>query len=884
VSPQRSGVATNIRQLIVDGKSKTALDNAKEFHKEQGSAESEILLIDAYLARIQALFDQNLVIEAKSLMALVRERFPSAKERLDNLNSAASARGGDLDELLKPLNDPGLSAERRAEIEQVIQNQVTDLARLADCAVLPPEHGLRQAAAAIDQAFGVVTSGPVTDQQIALAEISHRSPLANWKLLIRAIACFYRNQDQACEEYLAAIRPESAPWRLVPAMRALLGATPGTTPEATPGAKLAAKPAADLKPAEAALKSRTSGSLDELRRALADLDHAFAHAEQPAQVFQAVRAAVRECRQSAPDLLAELRQTICVRGEVAVLETPRMIVAVEGAPRRDAIFFRDLARALERTGDSEDLMRASECWDSFRQEAVRERWFAEQSLEIAALYLHMAALLEQMPAQLLQEMQRQFGGAFSKENNYFYFPEELYARACRIDPHPEAFSQWLRWARRNSIVEAENVARAWSKALPDAVEPLLFLMEEAEKRNAFPSALSYLNKAERIDAVNSTVRTARLRLLAAAALQHLQKKKPHLAAQRLAEIGALPQSRQGDRPAFLDALRCLICLASGDELGAGQAVREVERGLGDGLAALIFISGCAVSAKRKDLVRLPFPDSLPKQQRSNLPVSMARAIALAADIGLARSFQLPLEYFDETEARFPPISSSLNVEQLRVLGDLGIVSEHPALAWGASAAGLDRGGPTEAHFLLLRARALPEGLDDRYQALTAAAAELGRAHRDMEVVSRAVEAGRDFFGDAPLSLTADQARDVLRKEKASPAFPSPSSHGPDYSDLFPDDLCMCPACRGERGRSSKDPDDIFNPDAEELDEDAMRRSFFENAPKDIPPEILPALFEVAKESFFRGENPLHMLSEILLEDTPPRNNPPGGKKKNGRRR
>ena len=120
MSPERSGIATNIRQLIVDGKSKTALDNAKEFHKERGSAESEILLIDAYLARIRALFDQNLVVEAKSLIALVRERFPSAKERLDNLNSAASARGGDLDELLKPLNDPGLSAERRAAIDRMI--------------------------------------------------------------------------------------------------------------------------------------------------------------------------------------------------------------------------------------------------------------------------------------------------------------------------------------------------------------------------------------------------------------------------------------------------------------------------------------------------------------------------------------------------------------------------------------------------------------------------------------------------------------------------------------------------------------------------------------------------------------------------------------------
>ena len=875
MSPQRNGIEASIRQLIANGKSKTALDSAKEFHKQHSNADSEILLIDAYLARIRALSDQNLAPEAKSLSALVRERFPSAKEQLDALSATASARGGDLDELLAPLNDPGLSAERHASIAEVIQNQVTDLAALVRCAALPPEHGLRRAAAAIDQAFGVVTSGLVTDEQIALPEVSHRSPLANWKLLIRAIACFYRNHDQACEEYLAAIRPESAPRRLVHALRAMLGTTPG--------ARLAGKSTVDLKPAEAALASRTSGSLGELRRALTDLDHTFAHTQQPAQVFKAVRAAVRECRLSAPDLLGELRQMVCVRSEVAGLDSERMIVALEGAPRRDAIFFRDLAQELERTGDSEDLMQACECWDCFQREAVREGWFAERSLEVAALYLHMADLLGRMPAVLLQKIQRPFSGEVSRESNYYCFPRELYARACLIDRHPDAFSQWLRWARRNSMVEAENVAHAWSKALPDAVEPLLFLMEQAEKRNAFPTALSYLNKAERIDAVNSIVRAARLRLLAAAAMQHLQKKKPHLAKQRLAEIGALPQSRQGDRPAFLNALRVLICLASGDKPGASQALLEVERVLGDGLAAVIFVFGCAASAKRKDLVLLPFPDTLPEHQRSRLPVSMARAIGLAADIGLTRNFRLPIEYFDETEAQFPRSGGSLNVEQIRLLGELGIAGKHPGLAWAASAAGLDRGGPTEAYFLLLRARALPKGLDDRHQVLTAAAAELGRSHRDMEVVGQAVEAGRDLFDEDPLSLSTDQARDVLRKEKTSPALPSRSSPGPDYSDLLPNDLCMCPACRGKRGQSSDpDLDGIFNLDAAELDEDEMRRSFFEKAPEGIPSQLLPALFEVAKEAFLRGEDPTEILSQILLEDVPSRKNPPGRKKKGGR--
>ncbi len=881
MSPQSSGIETNIRQLIVEGKSKIALDTAKDLHKKQRSAESESLLIDAYLARIQALFDQNLVLEAKSLISIVLERFPSAKKRLDDIHAAVAAKGGDLDEWLKPLNDPGLSAERRAAIEQVIQNQVTDLASLALCAALPGGHGLRQAAAAINQAFGLVTSAPVTDEQIALPEVSHRSPLANWKLLIRAIAYFHRNQDQACLECLAAIRPESAPWRLVPAMRAML--------EATEVANPASKPAAGLKPVEAALASRTTASLAELRAVLENLDHTFAH-NQPGQVFKAVRAALKECRQSAPDLLAELRRTVFVRGVVAGLDSERMMAALDGAPRRDAIFFRTLAQELERAGDGNDLMQACETWDCFLQEAVREGWFAEHSVEVAALYLHMAGLLDRLPGPMFRNLQRASGRGLSNESNYFHFPDELYARACRIDPHSGAFSPWLRWARKISIAAAEKVAQAWSKALPDDIDPLLFLMEEAEKRNAFPTALSYLKKAEHIDAVNPKVRTARLRLLAASALTHLHTKKPHLAAQRLAEIGALPQSRQGDRPAFLDTLRALTCLASGDKPGASQALHEVERVLGDGLAAQIFLAGCAAAAKRKDLISLPVPKTLPQQHRSNLPASVARAVALAADIGITRNFKLAIEYVDETEAQFPRIGAALNVDQIRVLAEVGMASEHSRLAWAASAAGLQHGGPTEAYFLLLRARALPEGLEDRYQALTAAAAHLGRLHRDMDVVSQAIEAGRDPFNDEPLSLTADEAAEVLRKEKASPAFPSLSRPGPDYSDLFAGGLCMCPDCRAKRGQSSgedlededEDPDDIFNPYTGELDEEALKRSFIESAPKGIPPDVLPALFEVAKESFLLGEDPTDVLARILLQDGPRKTLPSGKKKKKGR--
>ena len=450
--------------MIANGKFKPALEAAKQFHKSAGTAASESLLLDAYAARIQALSGQNLMVEAKALMDLVQERFPGAKARLERTRMAVSARGGDLRSLLAPLNDPQLSLERRASIETIVQTQVTDLTALAECEALAPEHALRQAARAIDRAFKLVTSGPVTDEQIALPEVSHRSPLAPWKLLIRAIASLHRGEDDACGELLSAIKLESVPGRLVPAMRAMLGA----------------KPAGALRPAEAALVSGVSASLAELRSALANVDREFTE-DNDDRIFKAARTAVRECQRSAPDQLGELKQLISVRARVAGLDEVRMNAALEGAAKEDAAYIRMYARALEASDDYEDIALSCEIWNGFRLLAVREGWFKDNGLEVAVLYLHMAELVERLPPEMLREI-RDFQG--SREDRYFLFPENLYARACVIDPE-EGFPKWMAWASGQSGNKAEDVARAWHRLRPEDLEPLLYLMNQAGKRKAF---------------------------------------------------------------------------------------------------------------------------------------------------------------------------------------------------------------------------------------------------------------------------------------------------------------------------------------------------------------------------------------------------------------
>ncbi|MBC7855171.1 MAG: hypothetical protein IAF94_17200, partial [Pirellulaceae bacterium] len=439
----------SVRQLISSGKSKTAVDRAKEYHRRYPSAASETLLIDSYAARIQSLLDQNLELEAKSLLQLVRERYPSAKERLHALNGTSA---GSLEELLAPLRDAYCNGERRAGIEKAIQERVVDLAALSACPALPPDHPLRVSAAAIDRAFSAVTSGPVTDEQIALPEVSHRSPLAPWKMLVHAIASLYRGDDLACGKFLDAIKPGSVPSRLIPAMQVMIGR----------------KANGHLTPAAAALIPLTTSSTAPLRTALERLDLAFEEDDDDSDTFKLVRSAVAECRRISPGQLEPLKRLIYVRGTQADLDMERLVTALGGMPRRDSTFLRMLAHSLEAGGDPDELFMASGIWNNFCERAVHEGLFPAKGVEAATVYLHMAGLLSQLPPKLLGKLEQSSQRLKSSgpETLTFPRPQELYERACAMDPRREAFSAWQNWAARQSVREGEDVAKTWNRARP----------------------------------------------------------------------------------------------------------------------------------------------------------------------------------------------------------------------------------------------------------------------------------------------------------------------------------------------------------------------------------------------------------------------------------
>ena len=840
----------SVRQLIADGDHKTALERAKEIHRASGTVVSEALLVDAYAERIRALIRRNLTVEAKSLIALVRRRYQSARARLDDLMTPTAAQAPSLDALLRPLNDPALGAATRAAIDRTLQRDVWDLAALAGCDALPADHGLRQAAAALERAFVAVTSGPVAEDALRLPEVSHHSPLAPWKLLTRTVASFYRGEDESCQRYIDRIDPESAPARLIPTIQALI----------------AGDAAAPLTPGAAGLRARLS-SVSTARSALDALDRAFMSGKK-GRILKAIRPVVNQCQQRSPDTLDSLRQHISVRCAMADLDPAKVQVAMGGPSRHDAAFLRLFARGYEETRNPESVVLACSLWEQFRHAAVHEGWFAANGREAAALALHIADLLQQLPDGLLRELQRSARreAKTGREDLSYLFPEEMYQRACALDPHPEAFSQWMDWAARQPGKRADRVATAWHKVRPQDIEPVVRLMHAAEARSSFTSALGYLAKVEQIDRLHPGVRGTRLRLLAGHTLRHLQQKKPQLAAHDVERMSALPEAHHGDRPALLAALDCLVSAARGNGERAATRRADVEELLGSGAAAAMLIFAVATASKQRALGRLGPIAKLPSAERTSLPGALARATALAADIRL--TLELPASWMAEVARRFPACSATLETDQLRRLGESALLAGRSALAYAVSAAGLERGGATEGRFLLLRAQSVT-GPIGRRVVCARAAAELARQQQDAELVEEAVELVHGLFEFDQVSLTLEQARDVLKREKAAPAPPRRNRPGPAYGDLLGSD-CQCATCRQARGEVVGPFDALYDDDLDDFDALYDDEDVGFEIPPDMPPDIAKMFAAEIDKAVRRGESVDEFMAHLFAGESPRR--------------
>jgi hypothetical protein len=786
-----------VHRLMAEGACKAALDIAKQLHKRLGTQASEALVVDAYAARLGSLADRKLWVEAAELLQIVQQRYPQARDRLREIQLKLSVHSGTLEELLRPLNETNLPSDRRNLIETAVRQDVDDLEALARCSALPENHPLRKSAGALLQVFDAVTRRAVSDSELELPEVSYRSPLVAWKLLVRALACLYRRDQEGCERWLSAIDPESVPARLSRVLRAIQSGSPE----------------GGFTPAEARLFAQVTSHRGELRRALESLDLAFTEDHSNA-IYKMMRMAVASCQAACPEILEKLKQEIAIRSALSYLSSKDVFRAIGGRPQPDARSLRLFAVALEKSGDPYHLFEACQLWDVFRERAVAEGWFPPTGPEAAVVELHRAELLahvENYPHVAAELRARIFdcgqsGNASDLEGLASYTPEQLYRRACMMDPHREAFEAWLDWARKQADWRrADAAARAWCQALPRDFRPWLLLMDSAEKRGAFQKALVFLERAESLEGINTEVRRARLRLLVASAIRHLKLRKTHLVEQDLQQIESLPESREGDRPAFWRALRWSCCELRGDEGEAASHFEQLSSLLEGEIAGAIVLTGlrraCNLPIDKVLERRVP-----PMPKPGNISLAVARALALGTNMNL--SFTIPQSLQGPIEQELLQWSSTFSIGQLLILGQSAADSSDLRLAYAASVPGLARAGATEGRFLLLRARSLPAFEEARRNICLAAAAELARRQRDTRLLDEIIEVRRrrrtawdEPLGEENLSMSSGQLERLLEEERKARTYPD----RPLRRTVLPGDydglpgLCQCPKCRASRG-------------------------------------------------------------------------------------
>ena len=104
-----------IEALLARGKSRDAVEAAKQYLKHTPGPEAEAFAVKAYTARIEALQASGLHREAQAMGALVRERFPAHQREVAVLMRQSEVAVGNFDALLAELVTA--DASRRRELE-----------------------------------------------------------------------------------------------------------------------------------------------------------------------------------------------------------------------------------------------------------------------------------------------------------------------------------------------------------------------------------------------------------------------------------------------------------------------------------------------------------------------------------------------------------------------------------------------------------------------------------------------------------------------------------------------------------------------------------------------------------------------------------------------
>ena len=136
---------------------------------------------------------------------------------------------------------------------------------------------------------------------------------------------------------------------------------------------------------------------------------------------------------------------------------------------------------------------------------------------------------------------------------------------------------------------------------------------------------------------------------------------------------------------------------------------------------------------------------------------------------------------------------------------------------------------------------------------------LGREQQDTALVDDAAALVRGFFEFEHVSLTLEQARDVLQQEKAAGEPPRKGRPGPTYAALL-GNTCQCAGCRQARGEAVEPFDDLdVDDDEDDVDDD---EDFGFGVPPGMPPELAEMFAAEIEKAIRRGESPEEFMARL----------------------
>ena len=768
-SPVLAPEATRIDELLGLGRVREAVDAAKAFAKKAPGPASDELLVRAYTARIGQLRADGLDRDARSLCELVERRVPAAREQMAALREEGDLVADGFRGLLAAFD--AAEGDERRRLSALLTRKLTDPGILAASPALAADHPLKLEAAALCNVFAAVTRGPLPDGAMAALDVvSRSSPLASWKLLIRAIDALYRGEGESVRRNVAALPPESAVAPLGPLLLRLSGSTD----------------AAPAQPAPiAALGERLSGGRATLRASLEGLEDALTKEDE----VRATRAAERilsALPPSAAGTRTRFLRTLVSRWIQAGL-SPEALSGdlIRGRSKPESL--RYVALALEKF----DWRAAVEAWEGF----LAARQYLQptaSSAELAAIWRHMADLVPSDGDDVFGA----FGDPDDDDEDLDCFcpdclreaslrkkPPRVFDRgallekAVAADGSQKSFQALLSHQLSEESKAAAETATRWLEAWPGDSEPLAFLVEEAESRRDWKTALTLLERADAEKHLSPQLRGRRFFVLVGQVEDRIRKGQAVAALSGLKLAGKEPQATDGELGPYLAALEWALAQAGKKpDLAATTAAAErLEAAVKNPAFAWILEASAAAFLKREpDIAARVFSPaqalaSLVRAQR--LLPRLSRRFRVADDIVTAAGKHL----------------SQATPEELLTVSAGPATNAWPQLAYAATTLGLGLEGPLLGRFLVARARTLTtrgdvDAVVRTVQLLRAAQALAGTTHDSeaLQDVSAAVTLLRrkplgrialDSLGHWGEDLPdAAAIREILAAERLLPGF------------------------------------------------------------------------------------------------------------------